>query len=123
MLFCAKNYKNPAGLDDVEFVEDVRRIKYIKKIFSKFHSTGEIKIRLILTHLTVLANVFGKEPLCRIVWLKFDNLSEIKPFLIALNLLDIRIGPVNGKMHDPDEISLDEEIIEKLREIKVRGHE
>lgn len=123
MLFCAKYYKNPAGLDDYEFMEDVRRIKYIKKIFSKYHSTGEIKVRLILTHLTVLANVFGKNALCKIVWLKFDNLSEIKPFLVALNLLDIRIGLVNNKIHDPDEISLDEKIVEKLREIKIRGCE
>lgn len=119
LLYCAQHYQNPSCVSDIEFLEDIRRIKYIKKLLSKYKTSNEINIRLILTHLTVLGNVFGRDVLCQIIWLKFKNdLSEMKPFLIALNLLTTRVFFVNGVNYDTDEISMNENIIRLLRQIK-----
>lgn len=118
LLFCAKNYQNPSVTTDLEFMEDIRRLKYIKKLLTRFKTTGELKERLILNHLTVLLNVFGREAAVRIIWLKMtDYLSEMRPFLIALGVDPKKVMRVKGKNHDVDEIPLDVNIIAVLRKI------
>jgi hypothetical protein len=69
-------------------LEDIKRIKYIKKLVKRYVENGDLKERLILNHLTILYNVFGAEHLCRILYLKMKiQYSFIKPFLIMLNII------------------------------------
>jgi hypothetical protein len=118
LLFCAKHYMNPSATTDLEFIQDVRRIKYTKKLISRYRTTGDLKERLILNHLTVLNNVFGAMPLARIIWLKMDGyLPEIKPFMIALGILPKFIYNVRGKKWDTDDVPLDMSIVAVLRKI------
>ena len=59
MLFAIKFYDNPHALTKEEFEDDLKRIKYVKRLLKRYKNTGVLKTHLILNHLTVLFNVFG----------------------------------------------------------------
>ena len=85
MMFAVKMYDNPHALTKEEFEDDLKRIKYVKRLLKRYKNTGVLKTHLILNHLTVLFNVFGEAA----VPLLFYNLEEdlwpsIKSFLIFL---------------------------------------
>ena len=85
MLFAIKMYDNPHALTREEFEDDLKRIKYVKRLLKRYKNTGVLKTHLILNHLTVLFNVFGEAA----VPLLFYNLEEdlwpsIKSFLVFL---------------------------------------
>ena len=85
MLFAIKFYDNPHALTKEEFEDDLKRIKYVKRLLKRYKNTGVLKTHLILNHLTVLFNVFGEAA----VPLLFYNLEEdlwpaIKSFLMFL---------------------------------------
>jgi hypothetical protein len=119
LMYAAKMYDNPGHFGSEEFIEDLRRFKYIKKLITRYLETGDLKERLILNHIIVLNNVFGPETLCRMIWLKLTNeqLKCIKPFLVLLNILPPVITKVNNKVYYTDEISMDNVIVEVLRKI------
>lgn len=120
LLYCAKHYDNPHCHDTEEFYEDLRRIKYIKKLITRYVITGELKERLILNHIIILNNVFGPVPLVRIIFLKMEKqLKYVKPFLVMLNILPDRVYNIGkeGKIFVTDEIEMDPTIIEALRKI------
>ena len=88
LLFAIKFYDNPQALTKEDFDDDLKRIKYIKRLLKRYKNTGELKIHLILNHLTVLFNVFDDAT----VPLLFYNLEKelwpsIKSFLVFLNRL------------------------------------
>ena len=88
LLFAIKFYENPQAVTREDFEDDLKRIKYIKRLLKRYKNTGELKTHLILNHLTVLFNVFNDAT----VPLLFYNLdkelwSSIKSFLIFLNRL------------------------------------
>jgi hypothetical protein len=120
LLYCAKHYDNPQCHGTDEFYEDLRRIKYIKKLITRYVVTGDLKERLILNHIIILNNVFGPNHLCRILFLKMEKqMKYVKPFLIMLNILPEKVYNIGkeGKIFVTDEIEMDQGIIEVLRKI------
>ena len=119
IIYCAKNYDNPQCLSTEEFLDDLLRIKYIKKLITRYIETGELRERLILNHLIVLNNVFGAEVLCKIIWLKLpDYLRYIKPFLVMLNILPDKLFNINdSNVIDTTLVPMDNRIVEVLRSI------
>lgn len=119
LMYCAKHYDNPQCHSTEEFIEDLKRIKYIKKLITRYVENGELKERLILNHLIILYNVFGPEHLCRILYLKMKpQFKYLKPFLILLNVLPKKIYNVRDEfIIDTDEIIMDEKIIISLRKV------
>ena len=73
LLFAQQSYDNPTLEKEVEFFDDIKRFKYLKRLFRKYDITGEIKIRLILNHLIVLQNVFGAEVAVTLLLFKIDK--------------------------------------------------
>ena len=69
-LYAAKHYTNPYCYDTLEFYDDLNRFKYLKRLFSRYQESGELKERLILNHIIVLYNIFGVEPATRMLFLK-----------------------------------------------------
>ena len=107
MLYAAQNYVNPHCIGVEEFNEDVNRIKYLKRLFSKYESKGEIKERLILNHLVILYNVFDQVALTRMLRYKLGEYDKsLATFLYFLNYLP-----------EADETLLDINIMNVLREI------
>lgn len=119
LIYAAKHYDNPQCHSTEEFIDDLKRIKYIKKLITKYVESGELKDRLILNHLIILNNVFGAIHLPRILFLKMgDQFQYIKPFLILLDILPVKIYNIsNNEFIDLDTVPLDETIVKKLREI------
>ena len=73
LLFAQQNYDNPTLETEIEFYDDIKRFKYLKRLFRKYDVTGEIKIRLILNHLVVLQNVFSAEVAITLLLYKIDE--------------------------------------------------
>ncbi|HCT52622.1 MAG TPA: hypothetical protein DF712_09190 [Balneola sp.] len=51
--YALRNYENPECKDIDEFSEDVNRIKYLKRLFSRYEQDNDFKSRLIVNHLIV----------------------------------------------------------------------
>jgi hypothetical protein len=118
LLFCAKHYESP-HFDSEEFFEDLNRIKYIKKLVTRYTENGELKERLILNHIIILNNCFGPEVLNKILYLKLKNqMKYIKPFLVLINILpDVIYNVDDEKVIYTDEIVMDAGIVAKLRKV------
>ena len=115
LLYAAKYYDNPQCQSTDEFYDDLKRFKYIKRLFNKYLETGELKERLILNHILVLTNVFSPEVAVKLLFIRLDEyLHLLKPFLVLLNILPERIEINNDVRHTVD-ILMDEVIVERLR--------
>jgi len=110
MLFAAKSYNNPQCMTEEEFQEDLQRFKYLKRLFNRYETTGELTERLILNHLVVLYNVFGIKEANHMMFYKIEekNWSVLKTFLVYLNYL-----PEEQYV----EVPLDQKVVEVLRKI------
>ena len=108
MLFAIKFYDNPQAVTKDDFEDDLKRIKYVKRLLKRYKNTGVLKTHLILNHIIVLFNVFNEAT----VPLLFYNLEEdlwpaIKSFLIYLKRVpDYPKSNVDGI--PPDQNCLDE---------------
>jgi len=118
IIFCAKRYNNPQITRTEEFMEDLDRIKYIKKLITRFIDTGELKERLILNHIITLHNCFGVH-LAKILFLKMEIQFEyIKPFLVMINALPRTIHNVGDHaVINTDLINMNMVIVQTLRKI------
>lgn len=118
LLYAAKNYDNPQCMDIEEFKDDLKRINYIKKLFNKYRTAGELKERLIINHLIVIYNTFGSEAATRMLFFKLNEYKDLlKPFLVFLNYMPNYIEGVEDTIIRSSDISLDSKIVAKLREI------
>ena len=120
LLYAAKHYDNPQCFDTIEFYEDLKKFKYIKRLINRYIEDGDLKERLILNHIVVLFNLFGVYATIRMLFVKCEGLeSYLAPFLIALNSLPEKvenIGLENKTIYTTD-IKLDRTIVEALRKI------
>jgi hypothetical protein len=118
MLFAAKYYENAHCTDLLEFHDDLKRIRYIKRLFKKYEQSGDLKDRLIFNHLIVLYNVFDHRAMTRMLCYKLDDqLQYLKPFLIFLNYWRTDLGELDGKKIIDSDIPVDMGIAQRLREL------
>lgn len=118
-LYQMKSYDNPHCHTVEEFMDDMKRVKYIKRLFYRYHTKGILKERLVLNHLIVLYNVLGQEACTRILFLKTDEVQHyiLKSFLVFLHRLPDIVHGVKGRDISTQGINLDENILSVLREI------
>ena len=92
VLYAAKHYNNPECFDTEEFLADLKRFKYLKRLFNKYQESEELKERLILNHIVVIYNVFGLVPATRMLFFRLNGHYEyLKPFLEFLGYLPERV--------------------------------
>jgi hypothetical protein len=118
ILYAMKAYDKPNAIQS-EFEEDLKRLKYVKRLIKRYRSTGDLKERLILNHIIILANVFGVEPTVRMLFFKLDeeDYSVLKTFLLFLEYMPNVVLSVNGKYILSKNISIDLHSGRRLREI------
>ena len=86
LLFAIKFYDNPQSVTMEDFEDDLKRIKYIKRLLKRYKNTGELKEHLVLNHLIVLFNVFNDAAVPLLFYnLDSDLWPSIKSFLLFLN--------------------------------------
>ena len=120
LLYAAKHYENNQCYDTIEFYDDLKRFKYIKRLFNRYQEEGDLKERLILNHIIVLVNVFGPEATARMLFLKCRGLEQyLKPFLLFLNILPETINNIGIECMTiyTKEIPVDTFILNELRNI------
>ena len=110
MMFAMKHYDNPSCVDRKEFLDDMKRFKYLKRLFRKYDTCDVLKVRLILNHIIVLANVFGVDASSTLLLFKIDrkHWPVLKTFLVYLNYM-----PEN----DMKDIATDKKVLKELRDI------
>lgn len=117
LLYAIKCYDTSGFRGKQEFLEDIKRFRYIKKLLNRFKTSGELKERLILNHIIILYNMFGAEATVKMLFFKLDEIywAEIKTFLLYLNLMPSNIILHNGQRES--DIPLCNIIVDKLREL------
>jgi len=118
LLYAAKHYDNPQCFDTKDFYDDLKRFKYLKRLFNRYKETGELKERLIINHLQVLYNLFGSEATTRMLFFSLKKHHEcLKPFLILFNTMPEIVKNIEGKDIFNSNIPMDMTVVEVLRKI------
>ena len=93
LIFAIKNYNNPLSVTYSDFEEDLKRFKYIKRLFKRYETTGELKTHLILNHVIVLYNVFDEAATPLLFYrVEATYWSIIKAFMLFLNRLPPKLN-------------------------------
>jgi hypothetical protein len=110
ILYAAKNYYSPRCIDAEEFYDDLNRFKYIKRLVNRYDRGGDLRVNLVLNHMTVIMNVFGFEAGLKMLEYKVGlrEWSVIKPFLVYLRAI---------KEDQYTDVSMDDYVIDQLRKI------
>ena len=117
LLYAMKEYDNPQCVQVEEFYDDLKKVKYIKRLFNQYLNDGVLKERLLLNHIIVFYNVFPVRSATRILFLKIEEefWPILKTFLVYLSYMSEIIDPINGKAILSDDIQLDQGVVDKLR--------
>ena len=121
LMFAMKEYNDIQCTDIEEFYDDLKKIKYIKRLFNIYINNGQLKERLILNHLIVFYNVFPAQAGTRILFYKIEKSfwSMLKTFLVFLDRMPDKIDSIRGETIRSNDIQLDDGIVTRLRAIKV----
>jgi len=110
LLYAQHNYDNPILSKEQEFYDDIKRFKYLKRLFRKYRITGKIKVRLALNHMIILSNVFGVDAACTLLLFKID-----KVYWPVLKTIMIYLGHLYP--HELNDIKVDMYISKLLKEL------
>jgi hypothetical protein len=119
LIYAAKCYDRPHILQS-EFEDDLKRLKYVKRLLRKYRQTGEFKERLVLNHVIILSNVFGVEATTNMLFFKVDqeDYPLLKTILIYLNYMPAHLNVLFDKYYvKQEEIPVDLKIANILRTI------
>lgn len=118
-LYAAKMYSNPQCISTEEYYDDIKRIKYLKRLFNRYLISGELKERLVLNHIIVFYNVFSIEAATRILFLKLneDMYPILKTFLVYLGYMPDIIYGIDGRNIISSDIAIVGYIADILRKI------
>ena len=118
MIYAMKCYEAPNCIMS-EFENDIKRTKYLKRLFRRYKVSKSLKERLILNHIILLNNVFGHDATARILFYRIDerDYDVLKTFLVYLNIMPEVIKGIRGSNIYTADIPLDEGIAEILSKI------
>ena len=118
LLYAMKEYNNPQCTEVEEFNDDLKKIKYIKRLLNQYVSEGVLKERLLLNHIIIFYNVFPPAAATRILFFKIEEKfwPMLKPFLFYLKLMpEDKIESIMGREIKTNEILMDQGVIDSLR--------
>ncbi len=96
--YAINNYRNPNCISVLEYLEDLNKFKYIKRLINKYVEKGELRERLILNHIIFLSNVFGVEATVNMLRFKIEekNHNVLNAFLVMLKYIH------DNEIHDSE---------------------
>lgn len=118
IMYAMKCYTSPHCIMS-EFESDIKRIKYLKRLFRRYKITKSLKERLILNHIILLNNVFGHIATVRILFFKMEerDYDVLKTFLLYLNIMPEIVKGINGKNILSSDIPMDDNVVQILRNL------
>ena len=102
-----------------ELEDDLKRFKYLKRLFNRYEKTGDPNERLIINHLILLYNVFGNAT-TKMLFFKLEEKywSNLKTFLVFLDRIrEEVVYSSNLPKNIETDVPLNNELIEVLRKI------
>jgi hypothetical protein len=86
MMFAIQNYSNPQSSTKDDFLDDMKRFKYIKRLLRRYKKTGNLKYNLVINHFIIIYNVF-QDAATPLLFYKIDKdlWSTMKSFILFLN--------------------------------------
>ena len=109
LLFAIKNYDNPQCVTKDDFYEDLKRFKYIKRLFKRYLKTGVLKTHLLLNLIIVVYNIFGDAGTPLLFYkIESEYWSPLKSFMVYLNRITDDEIPT---------IDMDQDCLEELKRI------
>lgn len=118
IMYAMKCYTSPHCIMS-EFEGDIKRTKYLKRLFRRYKISKSLKERLIINHIILLNNVFGTEATARILFYRTDerDYDILKTFLVYLNIMPETVYGINGKNIYTGDIHINYDIAEILDKI------
>ncbi|MFZ9610545.1 MAG: hypothetical protein ACO294_07565 [Methylococcales bacterium] len=117
--YAIRHYDNPSCRGIAEFNDDLKRFRYLKRLFKKYDAGQDLRERLILNHLVVIYNLFGGEASTKMLFFKIEKQfwPQLKTFLVFLNYMPI--GPISaqGITIEGYEIPIDDKVATALGKI------
>lgn len=88
LIFAIKHYDNPQAVTYEDFLNDMKKFKYIKRLLKRYRKTGDLKSHLLINHFIVLYNVF-QDATTPLLFYKIeqDLWSPMKTFIMFLGKL------------------------------------
>tara|TARA_S200000501_G_scaffold2753_1_gene2434 strand:- start:2577 stop:2951 length:375 start_codon:yes stop_codon:yes gene_type:complete len=113
LLFAIKHYNNPQSVTVDDFMEDMKKFKYLKRLLKRYLKSGTLRTNLIINHLIILFNVFDEATIPLLMYkLEREYWSILKTFLIFLDRYpEINQGSLN-------EVDLDMDVYDTLTAIE-----
>ena len=102
MIYAAQNYKNVHCISLSEFRKDVKRIILARIIMRNYFKNGRIQIQLLLNHIIIFNNMFGKMATVRLFFFRcepvlhpilktiFDYMSILPPYIPEVKFTEIK---------------------------------
>jgi hypothetical protein len=118
LIYAMKCYNAPKYVMS-EFQGDIKRTKYLKRLFRRYKVTKTLKDRLILNHIILLNNVFGSEATVRILFYRIDirDYDILKTFLCYLNIMPEMVYGINGSNINSYDIPIEINVAEILKNL------
>tara|TARA_Y100001972_G_scaffold127451_1_gene184286 strand:+ start:837 stop:1220 length:384 start_codon:yes stop_codon:yes gene_type:complete len=113
LSFAMKMYDNPNCSGPEEFDEDLKRIKYVKRLLNKYVEKNELKSRLIVNHTIIMGNVFGPVGSARLLFYRLDE-NLMPPMKTVLHFLSV--CPKYIPEVDLSKVPVDPKILKLLKE-------
>jgi len=119
IMYAMKYYDNPYCKGMTEFMDDIKRFKYIKRLLGKYHGGKGLKERLILNHIIVLNNLFGVEAATKMLFFKTEERfwPQLKTFLVFLNYMPEKVVLSSTRTITDTDIQVDLKIANILRKV------
>jgi len=116
LLYAAKYYDIRMAASSEEFYDDLRRFQHLKRLFKRYEEDDDLKVRLILNHLTVIYNCFGVGATTMLFFKLEEYHKCLKPFIIMLGYMP-EVIEYSFKRITTSEIPLDQTIVDELRKL------
>jgi hypothetical protein len=119
MMYAIKHYENPHCSGITEFNDDLKRFKYLKRLFRRYSLGKGLKERLIINHIIVIYNLFGPDAATKMLFYKIEKRfwSQLKTFLVFLNYMPLEIIVSKQLTIKETDIPIDNDIVQVLRKI------
>ena len=88
LIFAIKHYDNPQAVTYEDFLNDMKKFKYVKRLLKRYKKTGDLKSHLLINHFIVIYNVF-QDATTPLLFYKIEKelWSPMKTFIMFLGKL------------------------------------
>lgn len=116
IIFAGKYYDMKKAASEEEFSDDVKRFQYLKRLFRRYDEDEDLRIRLIMNHIIILYNCFGRQATPMLFYKLKGYHHYLKPFLAVLNHLP-EVVEYEGRIIHTETIPMDPFIVSELKKI------